>query len=391
MNMLARLRAYGFSAVLAFGTICSERAVAQVQVHQLLTNASTSGPIVFPAAGNYLLSLGGTFGGATLTLKAVQASGGTSLNLGSWTSIPSTQPCIVVPTGESLQITVASGSPSGLYATLGGVGSASCTASTGGGGGGGAVTVAGGADVTEGTVGDTQATGTVVGFLKSIWSIFNTNAPATSALQTTGNTSAASTVTNTGTTATALGAPADTAWVSGSGSAIALLKAAIAAIQGTGSIQGVTASGATSTENPIANGCLAKTATPTAVTDGQKVEGLCDALGRSVTSPWSVPANYVSGTGNTTSTGATTIIAAPGASIKLYITSVQCFRTDAGTSLDYAVLDDAASTPIPIPAGTGAAVQFATPLVVTANTALTFAPHAGATTEFCDAQGYKGP
>jgi hypothetical protein len=38
-----------------------------------------------------------------------------------------------------------------------------------GGGGGGPVTIANGADTTEGTIGDTQATGTVVGFLKSLF------------------------------------------------------------------------------------------------------------------------------------------------------------------------------------------------------------------------------
>lgn len=43
------------------------------------------------------------------------------------------------------------------------------TGGGGGGGGGGAVTVANGADVTQGTIGDTQATGTVVGYLKSLW------------------------------------------------------------------------------------------------------------------------------------------------------------------------------------------------------------------------------
>lgn len=46
------------------------------------------------------------------------------------------------------------------------------TTGSGGGGGGGAVTIANGADVTQGTIGDTQATGTVVGYLKSLYADF---------------------------------------------------------------------------------------------------------------------------------------------------------------------------------------------------------------------------
>lgn len=85
-----------------------------------------------------------------------------------------------------------------IYQATGPVNFAGGASSSGGGGGSGAVTVAGGADVTEGTIGDTQATGTVVGFLKSMWSIFNATPPATSALQTTGNSSLSTIVTNTG-------------------------------------------------------------------------------------------------------------------------------------------------------------------------------------------------
>src|SRR5579871_2674689 len=88
-------------------------------------------------------------------------------------------------------------------------------------------TIAGGADVTEGTIGDTQTTGTVVGFLKSLWTnFFGTpvaikvdgsgvtqpvsaaslplpSGAATAANQTTANTSLATIATNTTSAATA--------------------------------------------------------------------------------------------------------------------------------------------------------------------------------------------
>jgi hypothetical protein len=104
-------------------------------------------------------------------------------------------------------------------------------------------------------------------------------------------------------------------------------------------------------------------------------------------------ANLVSGAGNTTGTGATTIIAAQAAGIKMYISSLQCFRTDAGTTAIFATLNDGASTIIGIPNGGGGGgnnIVFQIPLVVAAATALTFTASGGVTTLYCNAQGYQG-
>jgi hypothetical protein len=98
-------------------------------------------------------------------------------------------------------------------------------------------------------------------------------------------------------------------------------------------------------------------------------------------------ANSATGTSATTLTG----MGAPGAGVSNYIASAQCFRTDGGTTLIYATLNDSASTQIPVPAGGGAAIVFATPLKVAANTAATFTPSSGVTTMFCNAQGFTGP
>lgn len=49
-----------------------------------------------------------------------------------------------------------------------------CSSASGGGGGGGAVTVANGADVTQGTINDTHTQGTVVGYLKDVWTALTT-------------------------------------------------------------------------------------------------------------------------------------------------------------------------------------------------------------------------
>lgn len=101
----------------------------------------------------------------------------------------------------------------------------------------------------------------------------------------------------------------------------------------------------------------------------------------------------LSGGASATNTGATTLIAAQGAGIKEYISSLQCGRTDAGTTAMRVTLNDNASTNIVIPnSGGGGMIStvFQIPLIVAANTALTFTPSASVTTVWCNAQGYQG-
>lgn len=105
----------------------------QIPEFPLLASASASGPSGQPAPGGYQLFISGTFGGATLAL--VETYAGQNITLGSYTSAPSTPPCFVIPQGASLQMTVTSGSPSGLNAKLGGTGYGGCPGSGSGGGG----------------------------------------------------------------------------------------------------------------------------------------------------------------------------------------------------------------------------------------------------------------
>lgn len=103
--------------------------------------------------------------------------------------------------------------------------------------------------------------------------------------------------------------------------------------------------------------------------------------------------NLVSGSGNATGTGATTIIAAPSATRRLYITAVECGRTDAGTTAVRATLNDDGTTVIVIPnsgGGGGNNITFPSPLTVPAGTALTFTMSSGVTTAYCNAQGFSG-
>lgn len=101
--------------------------------------------------------------------------------------------------------------------------------------------------------------------------------------------------------------------------------------------------------------------------------------------------NWTSGVGSQTGTSATTILTAPGASIRTFVTAVQCSRDDAGTTAVRVTLNDISSTPILLPnngGGGGNNMTFPTPLIVTAATALTFTPSSAVTTIRCSAQGY---
>lgn len=484
---------------------------AQQASYPLLTNAGATGSPVYPYGGNYIVQMQGTFGGSTLALT--ETFNNQTISLGSYTSAPGTAPCFAIPAGAVIQMTVTSGSPSGLYATLGGVG---VCPSSGGGGGGGAVTVAGGADVTEGTIGDTQSTGTVVGFLKSIYTgLFGTAGTPSTSVQSVQGISGGTNVPVSQATASALNATvvgAGTAGTpsggvmtvqgSGSGTAVpvsisgnqatnvaqvngvttltgagatgpgsqretvaqdtttiagaaptttgvyvtgpsaaALATSALqtsvgatahtdaAAInttlgtpaQQTGATVGLVAgsaivgkfgidqttpgttnevvavgaaaSGASVSGNPLLHGGRAQNAENTAVTNGQAVADARDLTGKEIVAPYANKENFVSGAASATGTGATTIISAPGASVKLYITSLQCFRSDAGTTLAYVTLDDGASTLVALPnsgGGGGSNLTLPVPLVVAANTALTFTASTSLSTVYCQAQGYKG-
>ena len=102
--------------------------------------------------------------------------------------------------------------------------------------------------------------------------------------------------------------------------------------------------------------------------------------------------NFVSGAGSATGTGATTIIASPGANLRIYVTGVQCGRTDAGTTGIFVTLNDTSSTVVVLPnAGNGGGNNMyftPSPLTMARGTALTFTASSGVSTVYCDAQGY---
>lgn len=153
-------------------------------------------------------------------------------------------------------------------------------------------------------------------------------------------------------------------------------------------VVGAAANGAAVSGNPLGNGCRAATAAPTAVTDGQAIFMLCGAEGKQVFLPYTIKELAVRGTANTTGTGATTIIASAGGSLKNYVTGLQCSNTSATTVT--ITMSDSASSVFIVPANGGSNISFAIPLATAAATAFTFTSSSGVTTLYCSAQGYTG-
>lgn len=126
-DVLGAMANYGTSpgAVLVPGVNAFvTNAVTNTSSYALLTNASTTGPSTVVAGSNYLLSLSGTFGGASVAITATTPGGTTTL--ATYTSAPTSPVCFAIAAGTTIQATVTGGTPSGLYATLGGVGPGGC-------------------------------------------------------------------------------------------------------------------------------------------------------------------------------------------------------------------------------------------------------------------------
>jgi hypothetical protein len=154
-------------------------------------------------------------------------------------------------------------------------------------------------------------------------------------------------------------------------------------------VHGLVASGnSVSGVNPLLNGCRAQNAEPTLVSNGQLIAADCGLSGEQIFLPYANKENYIRGTGSSNTTSPVTIINAQGSGIKIYVTAMQCGNSS--TSTDFVTLNDSASTPLINPGGGGNNPTFPTPLVVAANTALTFAAGTAVATQVCTAQGYAG-
>ncbi|QJW93267.1 hypothetical protein [Frigoriglobus tundricola] len=117
---------------------------------------------------------------------------------------------------------------------------------------------------------------------------------------------------------------------------------------------------------------------------------ITDLVGKLITLPYCNPEAMVSGTGSATNTANTSVIAAQGSGVRIYVTSIVITNTSA-TNTFVNILDGTTTKLVyPAAAGGGAVHTLAVPLRLSANSALQFSAGNSASTVYVSAIGYTG-
>jgi hypothetical protein len=157
------------------------------------------------------------------------------------------------------------------------------------------------------------------------------------------------------------------------------------------------AAAASDSGNPVKIGAKATNAEPTALTTGQRANLIADLVGKLIVLPYANPENFVSGAITTAMTGTTTtsLIAAPAAGLRNYITQITVSNAHATVGTDVIIQDGSGGAALyTIPAAAvygGAVITFPTPLRQPSTATAIFCANVttGASTKV-SASGYKG-
>jgi hypothetical protein len=122
---------------------------------------------------------------------------------------------------------------------------------------------------------------------------------------------------------------------------------------------------------------------------GDAARGVLSLLGKLVALPYALPGELISGTGSSTGTADTALMAALGAGTQIYVTSIQAANSSATDTLVH--IKDGSTTlmTLAVPANGGAEAELPSPLRLTANTALNFASTTAVTTLYVSYHGYQ--
>ena len=149
--------------------------------------------------------------------------------------------------------------------------------------------------------------------------------------------------------------------------------------------------------NPLKVGGKATNAEPAAVASGDRANFITDLVGKLITLPYSNPENFVSGaiTSAMTGTTSTSLVAAPAAGLRNYITTIIVSNSHATVGTDVIIQDGSGGTTLlTIPAAAvygGAVITLPTPLrQPTTATALYCANVTSGANTKVSAVGYKG-
>lgn len=157
--------------------------------------------------------------------------------------------------------------------------------------------------------------------------------------------------------------------------------------------QGAAAHDAAAAGSPVLLGGYAQSAEQAAVSAADVAHLVTDLVGKLITLPYANPENFVSGvTAAITGTGDTSVIAAQGAGVRLYITSIIVTNSHASVGTVVNIKDDTTTilTGYAAAAGGGFVITLPAPLRLTANKALQAANATTGSNTYVTAIGYKG-
>jgi hypothetical protein len=165
----------------------------------------------------------------------------------------------------------------------------------------------------------------------------------------------------------------------------------------TGTATGNVANGTSDAGNPVKVGGRAVNAEATPLVLNNRADFITDLVGKLIVLPYANPENFVQGAITTamTATTSTSLIVAPGAGLRNYITQITVSNSHATVGTDVAIQDGVSGTTIyTIPAAAvygGAVITFPTPLrQPTLNTALACVNVTTGSSTKVSASGYKG-
>ncbi len=168
-------------------------------------------------------------------------------------------------------------------------------------------------------------------------------------------------------------------------------------VAGSQSFGGTVATNVAITANPVNLGAQAVSSENAAVTTARQVQLVADLVGKLIVMPYANPENFVSGAITSAMTGTTTtsLIAAPAAGLRNYITQITVSNSHATVGTDIVIQDGSGGTTLyTIPAAAvygGAVLTFPTPLRQPTTATAIFCANVttGASTKV-SASGYKG-
>lgn len=162
-------------------------------------------------------------------------------------------------------------------------------------------------------------------------------------------------------------------------------------------VHGAVATNVAITDNPLNLGAQAVSSENAAVTTARQVQLVADLVGKLIVLPYANPENFVSGAITSAMTGTTTtsLIGAPAAGLRNYITQITVSNSHATVGTDVIIQDGSGGTTLyTIPAAAvygGAAITFPTPLKQPTTATAIYCANVttGASTKV-SASGYKG-